>query len=190
MPIQFPDQEPRYVGAVLDDREENGYHDSDFYAVVWDAEEARLKRVGYNSTRHAGGGSCKVDATPEVYEKAKEWLFEWAKGVIRQKYEEDSTACVKDRKVRVVKGRKVPKGTEGILFWKGEYQHYTKVGIALSEEKDEKGGYKDVAWTYLKNIEVVEPSQYIPDDEAIEEEARAFAEKGVWCAPFARYQIL
>jgi len=188
MPIQLPNKEPSYVGAVLDDREENGYHDSDFYAVVWDEDESKLKKVVYNSTRYAGGGSCTIDATPDTLEKARNWLTSWAIEFLQNKHTKDSTTPVCGRKVRVVKGRKVPKGTEGILFWMDATpQHYTKIGIATSEEKDGNGQYTDVVWSYLKNVEVVNPEQYLPPTKEMEEEAAQLASSNAWYLPFARY---
>lgn len=186
MVIYLPNKEPAYVGATLDDREENGYHDSDFYAVVWDEDEGRLKKIVYNSTRYAGGGSCTVDATPEVKEKARVWLADWAAECLTAKYEKESVTPNMGDKVRVIKGRKVAKGTTGILFWEDATRHYTKIGIATSE-KQEGGRYVDVEWTYLKNVEVAEPT--VPEPHVIEEEARAFAQRGVWCLPFAKYPV-
>jgi hypothetical protein len=37
-----------YKGCVLAEYENNGYHDSDFYAVVWDAEVNRLRTLRGN----------------------------------------------------------------------------------------------------------------------------------------------
>jgi len=65
-----------YEGAVLATRERNGYHDSDFYAIVWDEAEGRLTSVLYDTTRGASGGSATVDATEEVIEKARAWVLE------------------------------------------------------------------------------------------------------------------
>lgn len=75
----------------------------------------------------------------------------------------------KGKWVRVVRGRKVKQGTEGLVFWTGASQWGTKVGIALPQEdgtfrKEKKTGryggtfesYKDVAWTYLKNVAVID----------------------------------
>ena len=60
-----------YVGKVLETYEENGYHDSDFYAVVWDDEQNCLLHKQYATTRfYSNGYGAKVDATPEVIAKA------------------------------------------------------------------------------------------------------------------------
>ena len=61
--------------------------------------------------------------------------------------------------VRVVKGRKVPIGTVGNIFWLGSYCHspygdpwgiYTTYRCGL---RDENG---NVHWTSLNNVEVIE----------------------------------
>lgn len=63
-----------------------------------------------------------------------------------------------NKRVKVVKGRKVAKGTEGIVFWMGSYCNspygdpcgiYTTYRCGL---KDDSG---DVYWTSLDNIELV-----------------------------------
>ena len=60
--------------------------------------------------------------------------------------------------VRVVKGRKVPKGTTGVCFWMGQTNYgkygdpwgiYTRYRIGI---KDDDG---EVYWTALDNIELV-----------------------------------
>ena len=51
--------------------EENGYHDSDFYAVVWDDEQNCLLHKQYATTRfYSNGFGAEVDATSEVIAKA------------------------------------------------------------------------------------------------------------------------
>lgn len=56
-----------YVGCVLSLGEVNGYHDSDFYAIVWDKDTQETRRIEYASTRgwtYDCGAS--IDATDEV----------------------------------------------------------------------------------------------------------------------------
>ena len=63
-----------WQGCVLNTGEYNGYHDSDFYAVVWDAEKQDARRVVYASTRGwSYPNSAVVDATPEVIAEWKAW---------------------------------------------------------------------------------------------------------------------
>jgi len=137
MAIKFPDQEAKYVDAVLATRERNYYDDSDFYAVVWDEKSQAVINVEYATTRVGGGGSAWVDATPEVIEKAKAYFAPHiAKGAITEsqlRYEKQ----VKEFKefhtgtpVRVkrqIKSRKqgvIPEGFTGILVWQGSGYGY------------------------------------------------------------------
>lgn len=50
-PEDPPVYETTYEGAVLDVYERNGYDDSDFYAIVWDAEKGQIEHVMYATTR-------------------------------------------------------------------------------------------------------------------------------------------
>ncbi len=61
------------------------------------------------------------------------------------------------QRVKVVKGRKVPIGTEGICFWMGEYDNskyddpwgiYTATHIGIRDDD------ANVYWTSLNNVEL------------------------------------
>ncbi|MGH7175619.1 MAG: hypothetical protein ACREGR_04660 [Minisyncoccia bacterium] len=67
--------------------------------------------------------------------------------------------------VRVNRGRKVPKGTEGVCVWVGSGTYGDRVGVATSDRKGPDGRYLDVAWTALSNVDVV-----LPEDEVAEVE--------------------
>jgi hypothetical protein len=64
-----------FKGAVLDTYEANGYDDSDWYAIVWDAEKETVHTVMYDTTRAAAMGRADVDATPDAIEKAYDFAF-------------------------------------------------------------------------------------------------------------------
>lgn len=142
----------RYEGAVLGTWEHNGSEDSDFYALVWDGEG--LRSIEYATTRgwtyHNG---AVADATAEVREAARAALIErdikaWAEATAI-----DAATVTKGKTVRVTKGRKVPIGTEGEVFWLGENRYGWRVGI-----KDADG---TVHWTAEANVEVVDAEQYL-----------------------------
>lgn len=67
-----------HVGLCLYEGEVNGYHDSDFYMVVWDPVKLAPERIEFASTR----GWCAPcfgshpDATPEVQEAYRVWQAE------------------------------------------------------------------------------------------------------------------
>jgi hypothetical protein len=182
MPVCYPatDTTPArqiFVGCVLADRENNQHDDSDFYAVVWDDEKQEIANVTYASTRFAGGGSCVVDATDEVRAKADAWLMARRIAGMIEDDQRRAAAVAIGKRVVVVRGRKVRVGTEGLVFFLDE-RHFgsraveIKIGIALTDAKDDRGRYVDVAWTYARNVDVIDPDQYRIPVEEIEEAAR------------------
>ena len=153
-----------YKGAVIESREMNGYDDSDFYVLAWDEESEKLVRYEYATTRYGGGGTAQVDATPEAVQKANAWAYEKLKRQMFNEYKGELTVAEKGDIVKIAKG-KTGKGLTGKLFWIGEKKTYggysrwsqnvvQKVGVALDDEKNEKGQYKNVVWTYYGNLEV------------------------------------
>ena len=137
-----------HKGLVVALREHNGYDDSDFYAVVWNAEKGAPEEVLYGSTAcwtYINGAT--VDATPEVMaaylaycERAR-----IAKASIRQ-WESEFTVR-KGATAEVFKGRKVAVGTRGTVIWMGESFYGTRVGL-----KDASG---TVHWTAESNVRVI-----------------------------------
>ena len=143
--------ETTYEGAVLDTGEINGYDDSDFYAVVYDAATDSIKRVEYASTRgwtYPNGAA--VDATPEVVAKAEQVAAR--AHLARLETEEDAKVCSisKGDEVEVVKGRKVAKGTVGVIFWIGPSRYGNGMRVGL---KDAAG---ETHWTAASNLKLTE----------------------------------
>lgn len=147
--------EVTWEGAVLALREMNGPDDSDFYAVVWDAAAGAPRDVYYATTRGwTYYNSAAVDATPDVRAAYDAWH-----AVRRIEYEaaaaEAEAAAAEaearvprpGRHVRVVKGRKVPVGTEGTVFWAGNAGYGQRVGFTTAQ------GVKH--FTAASNVEVV-----------------------------------
>ena len=79
------------------------------------------------------------------------------------------------KEVEVIKGRKVPIGTVGTVFWMRTDKYcgntVTKIGI-----KDDKG---EVYWTYFQNVRVRNPTVLI-SKEQIHELAEKTAKKRNW----------
>lgn len=65
-----------YVGCVLDEIEQNLHDDSYAYAMVWDDETKSVKSVATWSTAYYTNTSAKIDATPEIIERAKVYAFQ------------------------------------------------------------------------------------------------------------------
>jgi len=119
------------------------------------------------------GFAYEVDATEEALAAYEGWklgilvankLHEYASNEYeaRQRRQRIEKGAV----VRVTKGRKVPKGTEGTVFWLGDNGYGTSVGIGIPNEdgtyemitKSGRNGkiyesYKNVAWTAINNVQ-------------------------------------
>lgn len=117
----------------------------------------------------------EADACQDIQDIYKTWKRGQAFRKEIDRYDADQYRIQTDRRtpgkgkwVRVTSGRKVPQGTEGIVFWMGDSQWGTKVGIAVPQEdgsfrmenRSARNGkiyqsYKDIVWTYYKNISVI-----------------------------------
>jgi len=108
-----------HVGLCLEDRERNGYNDSDFDMLVWNDEKNAPEWIEYASTRgwsYPCYGS-KTDATEEVVAKWKQYKKELHDAAVIRDQEIKDQMPTKGKNVLVVKGRKLPKGTEARVFW-------------------------------------------------------------------------
>ena len=127
-----------FAGAVLDEYERNGYDDSDFYAVVWDEAEQRVKNIEYASTRwwtYANG--CTIDATEEVRAKAQAW---WrTKAIEAEEARQRALYAVPyvGATVTVARGRKVPMGFTGVV-------------LSMERRPAFRGNYRE-AWVLVSN---------------------------------------
>lgn len=125
----------QYAGCVLNTYERNGYDDSDFYAVCWDREKQRIVEVEYDTTRCGGGGYAKIDATEEVLREVYRHYKKMATDYFDKTYNEKLARMVrKGDTVEVVRGRKIPKGTVGKVFWT-----WTKYNPYSYEDEDRVG---------------------------------------------------
>ena len=173
--IKYPNSEAKFVGCVYYLGEHNGYYDSDFYAEYLDFENGTLGYEEYDTTRFAGGGYATKDLS---FEKLNEWWSSKAKTVRTDIIKEDllrrGNEVTRGKRVVVNRGRKVPHGIEGEVFWLKEvnYDPYgrfwgkeTRIGI-----KDDSG---NVYWTYAKNVDVIAPEQFVTE-ELIQAELKSF----------------
>lgn len=138
-------QQDQYTCCVLWHREENGYHDSDWYATVWDKETKSVKEVLFMTTRAGMYGSAEIDCTLENKIKACRWLARvYYNGAI--KGQEWNTLSI-GRRVEVTKGRKVKKGTIATVskILKNDYQSWNKRVLLKLEDGE-------TIWTYRDNI--------------------------------------
>ena len=117
--------EVRYAGCVLDTYEHNGLWDSD----CWDEEQQKIVEVEYDTTRCGGGGHAEIDATDDTlravyryYKRIGRDLFDNRSNILQAK------KARKGDTVQVIHGRKVPKGSVGVVFWTGyRYNYYSRM---------------------------------------------------------------
>lgn len=150
------------------------------YIVYWNGPEGNLLagRPAKMCIDRGWGAStynivAKVDATPEVMEAYSAWKlgeklgqnYARAISLYDRRQEEEISArknpAVRGRYVRVSRGRKVPIGTEGLVFWTGEDNYGNiKIGIATSTREDSRGRFVDVVWTAAKNCDVIKSKNW------------------------------
>jgi len=165
-----------YVGRVLETYEENGYNDSDFYAIVWDDETNSLIHKQFATTRfYSNGYGAKIDATPEIVEKATaERKNRFLKSAIEND-EEKAKTITKGKMVEINRGRK-NRGIIGEVFWVGnpeKFSYYAKehrsVGIKLDDERDDNGKFKNIVFAYDYNCDVINFESHLTDTKELEE---------------------
>lgn len=132
----------QYEGCVLDTYERNGYDDSDFYAVCWDEEKQAVVEVEYDTTRCGAGGIAEIDATEETLRDAYRYYKRLGRSLFDNRTNiEQAKRYSKGDMVVVTRGRKIQKGTEGMVFWVGtRYNQYSRrdegrVGIEVSGKR-------------------------------------------------------
>ncbi len=98
--------------------------------------------------------SYAVDATPEAIALHGEWCIrrDHAERCARQAADAAARARAerqlrKGKRCVVARGRKVPKGTEGVCIWIGDGHYGERCGV-----KDDSG---TVHWTASKNVDVI-----------------------------------
>lgn len=192
-----------YVGCVLGTGSKGYHDDSDSYAIVWNEQAQAVTTSMYATTRCAADGHAAVDATPEVIAKAKAWLKDWAaaaldEGYIHQAYKERAT-IEKGIEIRVWKGRKVPIGTTGRVFWKGEIHYGTSFAHRSFYGTQSSGGqsvtrvgFNDAQgttwWTSIENVEKADRRMNLPSDDEIQAQAQSIADEGLFYLPFVQFQ--
>jgi len=163
-------------------RERNFYHDSDFYAVVWDEVEGKTRVIEYATTRfptyHNRAGA---DATKEIQAKASEYNYGLFLEQCQAANVRQSRQIATDRRVKVVKGRKVPIGTEGVVKWTG-MGNYRKMRARIETDEGEEH------FIDCSNLEVIEPEQWLRPETTVKQHARKISTQ--WHLPYVPDRML
>lgn len=148
--------ETTHIGLVLRLGEHNWHDDSDFYAVVWNAEKGEPEKIEYATTRGwSYPNSAREDASPEVVAAWTAWSEKMNAARVAAEAVTEAKALRRGKRVVVVKGRKVEKGTEGEVFWIGT-DNWNKVRIGI---RDNAG---KVHWTAGSNVVVKNWESFLP----------------------------
>jgi hypothetical protein len=133
------------------------------YAECWDAVNGRLVSEAYSNSEfgyHIHHISVEVDATAETLEAVAAFKAEQVrKEAARKEAAREAERQVELKTPRVGKivvvarGRKVPKGTTGVVIWYGPGKAYSGPAPMRVGVKDSTG---EVHWTDAKNVDVIE----------------------------------
>lgn len=156
-----------YKGAVLKE-ESHMWMDGmeEIYAVVWDADTKSIKRiqVGYYGIDGCNlcGMNWKIDATEETKRAVRKWLKSSAWKAFEKSVIDYKNGIRKGSNVKVIKGRKIAKGTQLKVFWVGEKETYQSRQYSWMHETEEIAGCYDAdgnkVWIktdYLKVIDEI-----------------------------------
>lgn len=151
--IHVQAHETTYLDRVISTYERNMHDDSDFYAVVWDHEEERVKTIQYATTRGwTYHNNASVDATPEVLRLASEWTVRM---LVKSATDNWSTPGLGKRvKSLTTRGKYV--GVEGVILRIEDSQFNRHDQVAVVEVE----GLRFPAKINLARVQVIgEPDQ-------------------------------
>lgn len=108
------------------------------YAVCYDAEKDSFQKLYVNSDYGTTPAYAEVDAEPELLVRYAAWQVEKEAEAAGRRHAADLAHDLEElkdlargRTVKVVRGRKVPVGTTGRIYWYGEGRYGMRVGIEL-----------------------------------------------------------
>lgn len=153
------DRQIKYTGAVLYNGERNGYHDSDFYSLVWDEEKGAVVTVGTGSTSYwSYHDGATVDATPEVKQKAAGWYLLQILERLTKEAQEDALKPAKGDVVRSLTIRGKAKGAVGEIVWSGDDQYrYNRHLVKQPQRFGIRVADGTVVYVNDDRVELVEP---------------------------------
>lgn len=180
LPVELPARE-EYVGCVLSLSQQEHELGTEHTALVWDVEKVAPTSVVYATLERKG--HAEPDATPEVRRQAALSAYRKQYKLLEERLIAHSLQVDVGRPVRVTKGRKLPYGTVGTVFWIGRRQAYKKydpprqkIGITNQSLHDGRH-YDDAKWTYADNVEVIREQVPPPDPAMLTEETLRIVNK-------------
>lgn len=142
--------EESWTGCVLRLGEHNWHDDSDFFALVWDEEQGKVREIQYATTRGwTYHDNAKVDATDLARAKAVAWQAEQ----LFELYVEKAVAANREvlerielkTEVRSTTTRGKNQGVVGIVEWIGENGYGSGMRVGVHVDGETKRRYLDLA---------------------------------------------
>lgn len=96
-----------------------------------------------------------VELDRESRHQAQESVKETIRSLNEQREKIVRPTPARGQTYKVVSGRKHPKGTTGKLFWWGTNNWGESYGLAINDERDSRGKFKNVIFVASKNLEFV-----------------------------------
>ena len=187
-----PEITTTYQGAVLDVWERNGYNDSDFYAIVWDDDEGRVRQVEWATTRGwTYHNSAAIDATDDVLAKAEAWLADTIERLLTSAHITDAADPTVGKRVRSTTTRGKNVGVEGWVMRRmaNPFKTYYRNGYSSPDSiynqrvAIDPGPPADkLVWMDADRVEVINPAP--PDPVEIRQRAVQLAKGRNWRAAF------
>jgi hypothetical protein len=151
-----------WTGRVLLTGEHNWHDDSDFFAIVWDAEAGRTREIEYASTRGwTYHNYAVVDADDATRAKAEE---SWRR--VRQETAElrrqlEASVPLPGKEVQSLTTRGKNKGVVGIIR-RIQPSSYSRGNVAVIEV----AGEAKHRYIEINRVKVINPEQYLTANEA------------------------
>jgi hypothetical protein len=173
------ENEVTHVGVVLGFETAVERIMSDVYADVRYAvvlEDGKLRRLAVGNSEFGASATATVDADIRVIEAAHDVMIQQELQTLRHEHANyvnglvlHATTPAKGKDVVVARGKKVAKGTTGRVFWMGDNGWGMSVGIECAD------GSKH--FTAAKNVDVVNPDDYLDIDECLKPVNADYARK-------------
>lgn len=143
-----------YEGRVLTDIQETYLgHDRYHYSVLVIDKEGQLKNIGVGSgycDQTSISADVEKDANQEAIKAYADYKKKENERRIKEAEEKERETVRKGKFVKVFKGRKVPVGTIGKVFWMGVCKFSGKSRLGMKDKMD------TVHWILTEHVKVVD----------------------------------
>jgi hypothetical protein len=167
------DPQVTFSGAVLALYERNGYDDSDFYAVVWDASASDVRTICYGSTSYwSYHNGASVDASPDIDRTARAARRPTVRRLFLEQLVAEAKRPVRGCKVRALVTRGKNVGVEGTVTWVGVDHYRSRYGIEYKRFGISVEGNSERVFMSEDKVERIDITPVSQDD--------AFAQADAW----------